>query len=107
LKLMIAVVSNEDVRTLLSALIDAGYRATKLASSGGFLRKGNTTLLLGVNDDEVDPVLRIIRSTCRRRTVPYPFHAGDHPSFIPHDAVEVEVGGATIFILPVERFVHM
>lgn len=107
MKLLVAVVSNDDVRSLLETLIEAGHRATKLASTGGFLRKGNTTLLLGVNEGEVDDVLRMVRSTCRRRTVPYPFQVSEHPGMIPHDAVEVEVGGATIFVIGVDRFVQV
>lgn len=106
MKLMVTVVSNDDVRSLLGALIETGHRATKLASTGGFLRKGNTTLLLGVNDDDIESVLRIVRSTCRRRAVPYPFQLGEHPGMVPHDAIDIEVGGATIFIIPVERFIH-
>jgi uncharacterized protein YaaQ len=104
--LKVAVVSNDDVRSLLSALIETGHRATKLASTGGFLRKGNTTLLLGVNNDDVENVLSIMRTTCRRRSVPYPFQLSEHPGMIPHDAIEVEVGGATVFVIPVERFAH-
>jgi uncharacterized protein YaaQ len=106
-KLLVAIVSDDDVRTLLSALMKAGHRATRLASTGGFLRKGNTTLLLGVKDSDVNKVLQILRQTCRRRTEPYPVSIGEHPTIIPQETVEVEVGGATVFILPIERFVHM
>lgn len=105
-KLLIVVVSNDDVRKLLDTLIEAGHRATRLASTGGFLRKGNTTLLLGVSDENTEEVLRILRRTCRRRTVPYPFPVNEHPGLIPEDTVEVEVGGATVFMLQVERFLH-
>jgi len=107
MKLLITVVSNDDIRLLLQALIEAGHRATKLASTGGFLRKGNTTLLLGVEDRDVDECMRLIRTTCRRRMVPYPFHVGEHPGMVPQDAVEVEVGGATVFVVPVEKFIRL
>lgn len=107
MKLLIAIVSNDDVRHLLNALMEAGHRATRLASTGGFLRKGNTTLLLGVKDNDVQQVLQILRQTCRRRTEPYPMSIGEHPTVIPQETVEVEVGGATVFILPIEQFVHM
>jgi len=103
-RLLIIVTSNDDVRLLLGTLIEAGHRATKLASTGGFLRKGNTTLLMGVEDEDVDEVLHIVRSTCRRRVIHYPFHVGEHPGMVPQEAVEVEVGGAAVFILPVEKF---
>ena len=107
MKLLVAVVSNDDVKALLNALMEAGHRATRLASTGGFLRKGNTTLLLGVRDNDVEKVLQILRRPCRRRTEPYPVSVSEHPTIIPPETVEVEVGGATVFILPIERFVHM
>ncbi len=107
MKLLIAVVSNDDVRSLLNGLVEAGYRATKLSSTGGFLRKGNTTLLLGAEDRDIDELLRIVRTTCRRRMVPYPFNVGEHPGLVPQDAVEVEVGGATVFLIPVEKFIRL
>lgn len=103
---MIAIVSNDDVRALLNTLIEAGHRATRLASTGGFLRKGNTTLLLGVRNEDADEVLGIMHEMCRRRTVPYSLPMHEHPGLIPEEALEVEVGGATVFVLPVERFVH-
>ena len=106
MKLLIAIVSNDDVRTLLNNLMEAGHRATRLASTGGFLRKGNTTLLLGVKDNDVEKVLRILRNTCRKRTEPYPIHISEHPTMMPTETVEVEVGGATVFIVPIERFVR-
>ncbi|HHT26663.1 MAG TPA: hypothetical protein GXZ82_05395 [Firmicutes bacterium] len=106
MKLLIAIVSNDDVRLLLEALVEEGFRATKLASTGGFLRKGNTTLLMGIANEDIDGVLQIIRKTCRRRTVPYPFPVTEHPGMIPHEAINVEVGGATIFVIPVEQQVR-
>ena len=64
MKLVITVVEDNDVAFLMESLVKNGYKATKLASTGGFLLQGNTTLLIGVQDHEVDPVLEIIRSTC-------------------------------------------
>ena len=97
MKLVTAIVHNEDAGTLVDALLEREFRATRLHSSGGFLKQGNATILVGVEDDQVDAVLELISANChaRRQFVnpmppPYP--------------VEVEVGGATVFVLPVERF---
>ena len=63
--LLIAVVQDQDVNRLLTALLEKGYRATKLASTGGFLRQGNTTLLIGVQEEQLEEVNSIIKAVCR------------------------------------------
>ncbi len=106
MKLILAIVNNDDASRLAERLSEAGYRATRVASTGSFLRQGNTTFLLGVNESHVDKVLNIIEETCRRRTryvnpVP-PTATGEE--FILSQPLEVEIGGAIVFVLPVERF---
>src|SRR5690606_21136355 len=64
-KLIIAVVQDRDSNRLSRALVRENLRVTKLASTGGFLREGNTTFLIGVDDDQVEKVLRIIRENSR------------------------------------------
>lgn len=106
MQLVIAVIQDKDMQRLLSVLTKAGFRATKLASTGGFLRDGNTTLLMGVDDHEVDRVVDLIKQTCRSReqlVTPFSPVGGPAESHIPYP-VEVLVGGATIFVIPVERF---
>jgi uncharacterized protein YaaQ len=105
-KLIVAVIQDKDSHRLLSNLTQEGFRATKLASTGGFLREGNTTLLIGVEDEQVERVISIIRNTCRAReqlVTPLSPMGGPADSFIPYP-VEILVGGATIFVLDVERF---
>ena len=104
--LLIAVVQDQDVNRLLTALLDKGYRATKLASTGGFLRQGNTTLLIGVQDEQLEEVNAIIKGVCRtRKGLVSPMAVVDQTlnTYIP-TPVEVEVGGATVFTLKVESF---
>ncbi len=106
MKLVVAVIQDKDAHKLLQALMEAGHRVTKLASTGGFLREGNTTLLVGVTDDKVDDVVSIIRRTCKAReelVTPLAPMGGPADSYIPYP-VEVLVGGATVFVLSVERF---
>ena len=108
MKLIIAVIQDKDSGKLTEALIKAGFSATKLASTGGFLREGNSTFLIGVEDEEVEEVLNVIKKTCRAReqlvTPVTPLGPGE--SYVP-DPVGVVVGGATVFILPIERFVKV
>jgi uncharacterized protein YaaQ len=105
-KLVVAIVHNEDAGALVDALLDKEYRATRLHSSGGFLKQSNATVLLGVEDDSVEAVLAIIREMCHARTQvvnPMPPIMEPGEFFMPYP-LEVEVGGATVFVLPVERF---
>jgi uncharacterized protein YaaQ len=105
-KLIVAIVHNEDAGVLVDALLEREFRATRLHSSGGFLKQSNATILLGVNEDQVDDVLEVIRSNCHARTQvvnPMPPIMEPGEFFMPYP-LEVEVGGATVFVLPVERF---
>ena len=108
MKLIVAVVQDQDSNRLSNALTKAKFRATKLASTGGFLRAGNTTSLIGTDDSLVASALELIRDNCRAReqmVAPVSPMGGNADSYIPYP-VEVEVGGATVFVLPIEQFHH-
>jgi len=104
MKLILAIVNNDDSSSVQSAMTKAGVSATKLATTGGFLMAGNTTFLIGVDDDKVDGVLDIISKHSKKRSQMVPSTAsygiGTYSSY----PVEVTVGGATIFVMNVERF---
>jgi uncharacterized protein YaaQ len=105
-KLIVAIVHHEDAGILVDALLDKEYRATRLHSSGGFLKQSNATIILGVDDAKVDDVLGVIRSSCHSRSQivnPMPPIMEPGEFFMPFP-LEVEVGGATVFVLPIERF---
>ena len=106
MKLIIAIVQDEDASRLINALMTEGYRVTKLATTGGFLRSGNTTLLVGVEDDKLENAMSVIEKVCKSRkqvaTSPSPM-SGTTGVYVPYP-VEVMVGGATIFVLDVEQF---
>ncbi|MDE5416017.1 MAG: cyclic-di-AMP receptor [Bacillaceae bacterium] len=106
MKLIIAVVQDKDSNRLSEALVKTDYRATKLASTGGFLKAGNTTFLIGTEDENVDDVLEIIKDNCKSReqlVAPISPMGGNADSYVPYP-VEVQIGGATVFVLPVEQF---
>ena len=105
MKLVVAIVHTEDAGELVTALLEADFRATRLHSSGGFLRQSNATVMLGVEDEQVDEVVRIVRKNCISRTQvinPMPPIMEPGEFFMPYP-VEVELGGATVFVLPVDR----
>ncbi len=105
-KLVIAIVQDEDMDSLTEALIAAGHRFTKVSTTGSFLRTGNSSLLIGVEDEAVEPVLAILKRTCRRRTqIAVPYSPALEPGllYMPEN-FEVEVGGAVVFVANVSRF---
>jgi len=106
LKLIIAVVQGEDAQRTVVALTDKGISSTRVSSSGGFLQQGNATLLIGVDDGQVQEALQVIRDNCRERSrylTPVPPLAEPGEAFMAYP-VEVQVGGATVFVVPVESF---
>lgn len=106
MKLIVAIIHNEDAGALVNALLERDHRATRLQSSGGFLKQSNATVIVGVEEDRVDEVIAIIRENCTSRTQvvnPMPPIMEPGEFFMPYP-LEVEVGGATVFVLPVERF---
>lgn len=102
-KLILAVVEDDDAARLMDALIESDFSATKLASTGGFLLRGNTTLLIGVEDEKVQQVLDIVKSTCVRRKKLLPQASSEIPTSMSLP-IEVESGGATVFVLAVDQF---
>ncbi len=104
MKLVLAIVSNDDASSVTTALNKENFQVTRLATTGGFLRAGNTTVIVGVEDEDVERCIEIFGKECEKRTEVVPSSAsydiGRYASF----PIEVQVGGATIFVLDVEQF---
>lgn len=106
MRLVVAVVQDKDSYKLSDRLVKHGFRATKLASTGGFLKAGNTTFLIGVEAGQVEEVLQVIKDSCsaRQQTVsPMTGMGAQGESYMPYP-VSVQVGGATVFVVDVEQF---
>lgn len=104
MKLVLAIVQHQDAANLVDALNEQGYRVTRLSSQGGFLREGNVTLMLSVDDPQVNQVIKTVREHCSTRTryvSPMPPIA-ESGEFYPPAPLEVQVGGATVFVLKAE-----
>jgi Uncharacterized protein conserved in bacteria len=104
MKLILAIVSNDDSGAVSSALTREGFSVTKLATTGGFLMAGNTTFISGVDDEKVDPFIDIISKYSSRRTQIVPSASTMDAAMYSSFPVEVTVGGSTIFVLDVNRF---
>lgn len=105
MKLIYVIVRNIDSSYVTEALNKKGFYVTKLASTGGFLREGNTTLMIGTDEDKVDSVIEIVKKECgpRQQIIPSPMGTSEYAAM----NVVVNVGGATIFVMDVDRFVKI
>lgn len=108
MKLIFAVIRDKDANAAVDGLAQAHIGVTKLASTGGFLRDGNTTLMIGVEDGRVEVVMDILRNNCAKRTeteIVMPHGTGGIPAWgMGCTPLKVEVGGATVFVVDVAEF---
>ena len=104
MKLVYAIVNNDDVYALNKAFRKEGIRATKMASSGGFLQAGNTTFLICCQDNMVDKVIETCRDKCKKRKQYVPSSTVTENDLGTPYPVEVNIGGATIFVTDIDRF---
>jgi uncharacterized protein YaaQ len=105
-KLIIAIVQGEDAQRTVAALTDKGISSTRISSSGGFLQQGNVTVMIGVDDEHVQEALQVIHENCHERSrylTPVPPLAEPGEFFMAYP-VEVQVGGATVFVVSVDSF---
>lgn len=109
MKMVIAIVQDDDSLDVVDALTEKNFRVTKLATTGGFLKSGNTTLMIGVEKENVEAVIDIIKDICQKRTevVASPSPLTGSPGIYMQYPIEVEVGGATVFVLDVDQFVRI
>ena len=108
MKMVIAIVQDDDAMDLVETLTEKKIGVTKLATTGGFLKSGNTTLMIGVEDDKVDEVIDIVKGICEKRkevVVSSPF-SGSSEMYMQYP-VQVEVGGATVFVIDVDKFIRI
>ncbi|MBE6905747.1 cyclic-di-AMP receptor [Marasmitruncus massiliensis] len=104
MKLIFAIVSNDDSSKVSKELTKSKFSVTKLATTGGFLMAGNTTFIIGTDDDKVEEVIDIIGKYSKKRTQMVPSSASYGVGMYTSFPVEVQVGGATVFVMNVERF---
>ena len=109
MKLIMAIVNNDDGPMITAQLNKKGVYTTKIASTGGFLSAGNMTFISGVEDEMVDEVIEVIKAYSRKRTQPVPHidSSAGHVGATPIAPAEVLVGGGTIFVLNIESFTRV
>ena len=108
MKIIYAIVSSDDGNRVTDVLTDHHFSVTRLATTGGFLKKGTATLLIGIDEEQVDHAINLIRETCGKRQkitcdIPAP-NIGSISAGYVMMPVSVELGGATIFVTDVERY---
>lgn len=104
MKLVIAIINRDDANAVTQNLSRNGFSSTQLSTTGGFLLAGNVTLLVGVKDERVQAAIDAIRERSHSRKQMVPAITEMSYGFMPVMPVEVTVGGATIFVVDVERF---
>jgi uncharacterized protein YaaQ len=106
MKLAVCIVHNRDKGRITDELVKAGFKFTVIGSTGGFLREGNTTMLIGAEEHEFPSLQKLFHETCQSREQlvnVMPFDATTPGGFIP-SPVKVPVGGAVMFVINVEQF---
>lgn len=104
MKLIIAIINRDDSSAVTQNLSKNGFSSTRLSTTGGFLLAGNVTLLIGVEDGQVQAAIGLIRESSHSRKQMVPAFTEASYGFMPVMPVEVTVGGATVFVVDVERF---
>lgn len=108
IQLIVAIVNSDDANGVIDALTARGYRVTRINTAGGFLKESNATLLIGTEPSRVQDILKVLQANSRTRTQfinPLPPVMEPGEMYMPYP-VEVQVGGATVFVLDVERYEH-
>lgn len=106
MKLAVLIVHHRDKGRVTEALLRAGFKFTTIGSSGGFLREGSVTLLIGVNEDDLPTLRQVVAENSQRREQMVSvaaFESAGTPAFAPN-AVKVQVGGAVLFVIDVDSF---
>ncbi len=104
MKLIIAIINHDDAPSVIQELTKSGFSSTKLATTGGFLRAGNVTILVGVDEAKVQDAIDVIRKESHSRKQMVPATSELIYGYYPSVPVEITVGGATIFVVDIERF---
>jgi uncharacterized protein YaaQ len=105
-KLVVCIVHNRDKSKITDELVRAGFKFTVIGSTGGFLREGNTTFLIGIEDGEQSALFRLVGENCSAREQlvnVLPLETAPTGAFLT-SPVKVPVGGAVAFVLDVEQF---
>ena len=107
MKMITAIINKRDAGEVCDALTEEKVTFTKMSTAGGFLKVGNLTLLIGVEDEQVTRVLEIIKKHCAKRMEPLPTVVNTNVPIYGYYHTEVLVGGATVFVTNVEYFEKM
>ncbi|MCL5960143.1 MAG: cyclic-di-AMP receptor [Chloroflexi bacterium] len=108
MKLLVAIVNQRDATALVDALLVKDFRATRIDSAGGFLREGNATILMGVEEEKVEEAIDILREHCQSRMqeVKLPSAIAQGETRVIGRPIQVKVGGAVVFTLSIDSFLH-
>ncbi len=104
MKLVMAIMGKNDSSIVMDALTEESFQVTKMASTGGFLKSGNTTLIIGVEDNKTNKVIDIISRYSSKRKQIINGSENNYFNTFNSKSFEITTGGAIIFVLDVNRF---
>jgi len=105
MQLIVVILQDRDADAVIETLTASGQGVTRIGTTGGWLQQGHSTLLIGVQESHVSKILATIEGRSQRRQLYVNLVVGGgDPTYAPVENVEVEVGGATAFVIPVEQF---
>jgi len=107
MKLIVAIISSDDANKVQKALVKEKFFSTRLTTTGGFLRTGNVTFMIGTNDEKIPRVLEIIEKHSKKRSKLVPNTIVNEFGSFTALPIEVEIGGATVFVLNVDQFIKI
>lgn len=106
--LIILIIDKKDSSSLIDKLNSNNIRSTKIASTGGFLNSGNTTLFIGIEKEKIPKVLEIVKTTCSaRESFEYVYYPSSYDPYITggnNNFIEIEIGGAVVFLIKIEQY---
>jgi uncharacterized protein YaaQ len=106
MKLIVAIVNNDDAHFVNTSLTADGFQITKISSTGGFLMNGNSTFLIGVDEKDIDRALEILKTHSKKRVQNVPMTIPGSTNIYGATDAHVSVGGATVFILDIEKYIR-
>lgn len=104
MKLVVAIIANDDANKIQRILVEENFMSTRLATTSGYLRARNATFIIGTTEEKLSKLLEIIELNSKKRVQTVPNTIVNEFGTLSALPVRVEVGGATIFVLEVAQF---
>ena len=107
MKLVFVIVSSDDSSSVMKELIKKNFFCTQVSAKGGFLKRGNSIIMIGTKDEKVDELIKIVSDNSKTRKEMIPNSVISEFGMFTGTPIEISIGGATIFVIDAERMVKI